>query len=184
MGGKKAGVPGADEAVPLGLAETAFRTELLRLMQAAGWEPWPVPPVVATSLFTDRRRWLEPHVWVILEGMPDKPSVIAHADRSTEDAEQRMAAYLAWVSTHRPFWRVPAVLVSAIGPLPADVEAVPGQTLAHHLGNELSFAVPGTSHTVVSTKRMAKDAPAVLAEAAFIEIERLLSEPDRDAEAR
>jgi hypothetical protein len=137
--------------------------------------------VVATSLFTDRRRWLEPHVWVILEGMADKPSVIAHADRTTEDAEQRMAAYVAWTGTHRPFWRVPAVLVSAIGPLPADVESVPGQTLAHHLGSELSFAVPGTRHAVVSTKRRAKDAPAVLARSAFAEIEQLLATPDRSA---
>ena len=182
-GGKGEGAPG-DEPGLLGLAESAFRTELLRLMEAAGWKPWVVPALVASSLFTDRRRWLEPHVWAILEGVDDKPSVIAHADRTTQDAEERMAAYLAWVSSHRPFWRVPAVLVTAIGPPPPGAEAVPSETLAHHLGTQIHLAVPGTEHAVVVTRRRAKEAPLDLAAAAFAETKRLLGLPDHDAEAR
>lgn len=56
---------------------------------------------------------MQPDVWAQLEALPESPTVLAEVDTSPIDLGHNVAKYLWWADARRPFWRTPAILVSA-----------------------------------------------------------------------
>src|SRR5207248_2705487 len=121
------------------------------------------------------REWIQPDFWAVLAALPGQPTVLAEIDTNPADLEHNVAKYLWWVSERPPFWKPPAVLISAFAE-PGLKNYALHEAIAGHLGRLLVVEAPGLDHRAVGVRGepRAADVGGRLAEVAFEVLGRTL----------
>lgn len=159
----------------MGILEEQFRGHLEKLLTQTEWQPLFVSGRERRRYFgEDRlREWIQPDRWVTLEavGFPTKLTVLAEIDTSPGDLEHNVAKYLWWASTHKPFWKPPALLINAYRES-APKNYLLHETIARFTGQQLRSIAPGTQHALVTLRgeSLFADPGFRLADLAFREI--------------
>lgn len=137
----------------MGQLETAFSSRLAELLLA---EPWAsivtAGPERRAYFGADRlREWVQPDFWAVLQGLDGSPTVLAEVDTAPEGLEHNVAKYLWFADRAGPFWRTPAILVSAFA-MRAPRDYMLHQNVAAFLGRLLQERVPETAHGLVDLR--------------------------------
>jgi hypothetical protein len=169
------GLPRRGGALSMGFA-VAFHSRLHR----AGWRPVRVPPNVRDRVLgTDWvRDLMEPYYWVVLEGLPGKPAVIAEVDVSAAQLERDVAKYVWW--THigsPPFWPGDSFLVGGLAGS-AEEDAEVHKIIARSFGNELERGHPPLRFVLAEVDRRGTptDCGHRLARVAYLELRHRIAE--------
>jgi hypothetical protein len=159
----------------MGVFENGFSLRLQELLLAEEWgATFPAGPQRRVYFGADRvREWEQPDVWAQLDELPGSPTVLAEIDTSPADLEHNVAKYLWWADARKPFWRTPAILVSAFA-IRKPRDYLFNESIAGFLGRLLCERVPGTTHGVINLRAHpeAMAAAGRLAELAFERIKK------------